>query len=79
MRAVEFEGMVSASGEIALPPVIASSIPAGEHLRVVVMWGLSEQEDIDDAWRASGRRRFEAAYAPDDSIYEQLADEASPR
>jgi hypothetical protein len=74
MRAVEFESTVSAAGEIALPPEIASSIPAGEHLRVVVMWGPPEQPDLDAAWRASGRERFEAAYVPEDSIYEQLAD-----
>jgi len=29
------------------------------------------------AWRAAGRERFEAAYAPEDSVYEQLIDDAA--
>jgi hypothetical protein len=79
MRAVEFESIASAAGEIALPPEIASSIPVGENLRVVIMWGPPEQPDLDRAWRAAGRERFEAAYSPEDSVYEQLIDELSPR
>jgi hypothetical protein len=33
----------------------------------------------DHVWRVQGRERFEAAYAPEDSIYEQLMDETSTR
>lgn len=44
-------------------------IPAGEKVEVVVRWGISGDEP---AWRNAGRRRFESAYAPDDSVYEQL-------
>jgi hypothetical protein len=56
-----------------------SAIPAGENLRVAITWGPPERTDFDTAWRASGRERFEAAYAPEDSVYEQLIDDASPR
>lgn len=75
MRAVEFESTIAPGGQIALPPEVASQIPAGEQLRVVVMW---EQSDPDLAWRTSGQQ-FEAAYSPEDAIYEQLIDDAAIR
>jgi len=76
MKAVEFESTVTASGQIALPPEVANEIPSGEQLRVVVMW---EPSNLDSAWRAAGRQRFEAAYSPEDAVYEQLADDPSIR
>lgn len=76
MKAMEFEGTVTPSGQIILPPEVASEIPPGEHLRVVVMWDAS---DSDGAWRNAGRQRFEAAYSPEDAIYERLMDESSNR
>src|SRR5207248_3931798 len=48
MKAVEFESTVAPGGQIALPPEVASEIPPGEQLRVVVMW---EPGDFDLAWR----------------------------
>jgi len=76
MRAVEFESTVTLGGQIALPPEIASEIPPGEQLRVVIMWDPSH---LDLAWRTAGRERFEAAYAPEDVIYEQLIDDTAIR
>jgi hypothetical protein len=76
MKAVEFEGIVAPGGQIALPPEVASEIPAGEPLRVVVMW---EPSNFDVAWRAAGRQRFEAAYSPEDAVYEQLMDDSAIR
>jgi hypothetical protein len=35
--------------------------------------------DESDGWRTRGRERFEAAYAPEDAIFEQLIDETSAR
>jgi hypothetical protein len=72
MKALEFDSTISESGDIALPPEVASEIPAGHPLRVVVMW----DSGVDTAWRASGRRAFEVAFAPEDEIYEQLLDES---
>jgi len=72
MKAVEFESTVAPGGQIPLPPEVASEIPAGEQLRVVVMW---ENSDSDLAWRNAGREGFEAAYAPEDAVYEQLMDD----
>jgi hypothetical protein len=76
MRAVEFESTGAPGGQIALPPEVASEIPPGEQLRVVVMW---EPLNLDLAWRTAGRRRFEAAYSPEDAVYEQLIDDAAIR
>ena len=61
MKAVEFKGTVAPDGQIAVPPEAAGHIPPL----------------IDDAWNSLGHQRFEAAYAPEDSVYEQLMDEAS--
>lgn len=76
MKALEFESKVQPGGQIALPPAIAAEIPAGENLRVVVMWDTGE---ADSAWRSSGRLRFESAYCPEDEVYEQLMGDASIR
>ncbi len=76
MKAVEFDGTKTPSGEIALPPEIAAEIPAGEQLRVVVMWDHSADAV---AWRATAQQQFESSYSPDDAVYEQLMDDPQTR
>ena len=76
MKAVEFESTVTPGGQIALPADVVGEIPAGEQLRVVVMW---EPSEPDAAWRSTGRQRFEAAYCPEDAVYEQLIDDTAAR
>lgn len=76
MKAVEFESTVAPGGQISLPPEVAREIPPGEQLRVVVMW---EAGDLDLAWRTAGRQRFEAAYSPEDAVYERLIDDSAIR
>jgi hypothetical protein len=76
MKALEFDSTVMPGGQITLPPEIAEQIPAGEHLRVVVMW---EPFGADLAWRSAGRERFESAYCPEDVVYEQLIDDIATR
>jgi hypothetical protein len=76
VRVVEFEGTLGQGGQIALPPDIAGEIPAGKHVRIVVMW---EASDLDPAWRAAGAKQFAASYAPEDAIYEQLIDDTAVR
>jgi hypothetical protein len=76
MKAVDFEGTITANGQIAVPAEIAGQLPPGESLHVVLRW---DRGDEDDAWRTEGRRRFEAAYAPEDAIFEQLMDETPTR
>ena len=70
MKAVEFEGTITADGQIAIPAEIARQVPLGEPLRVVLQWDGADDED--GAWRTQGRLQFEAAYAPGDSVYDQL-------
>lgn len=77
MKAVEFEGTVTPNGHIAVPAEIAEQLPPGEPLDIVLRWDAAADEDR--VWRAQGRERFEAAYAPEDAVYEQLMDEAPTR
>jgi hypothetical protein len=76
MKTADFTGELTSNGQIAVPPEIASQVPPGEPIQIVLQWGVSED---DVAWRAAGRRQFEAAYSPDDSVYEQLIHDASAR
>ena len=69
MKTADFRGEVAPNGQIAVPPDIASQVPPGEQIQVVLQWGMSAE---DAAWRAAGRRQFEAAYANEDSAYELL-------
>jgi hypothetical protein len=77
MKAVQFEGTVTPSGQITVPSEIAGQLPPGEPLHVVLQWRAASDED--DAWRAQGRQRFEAAYAPEDAVYDELMDESPTR
>jgi hypothetical protein len=76
MKMADFRGEITANGQISVPPEIASQVPPGEKVAVVLAWGVSEEEN---AWRAAGRRQFESAYAPEDSVYEQLVHDPSSR
>jgi hypothetical protein len=76
MRTADFRGELTPNGQIAVPPEIASQVPPGEQVQVVLQWGTSADEV---AWRAAGRRRFEAAYGDDDSVYELLIDDTPTR
>ena len=76
MNTADFNTELTPDGRIALPPEIASQVPAGETIRVMIHWGDNADEA---AWRAAGRRRFESAYADDDSIYEQLVNDPPAR
>ena len=75
MKTADFRGELTSNGQIVVPPEIASQVPPGEQIQIVLQWGASD----DDAWRAAGRRRFEAAYAADDSVYELPIHDPSSR
>jgi hypothetical protein len=82
MKAVEFEGKVTPDGQIAVPAEIAGQLPPGGSLHVVLQWDAGVDAagvDEDGLWRTQGRQRFEAAYAPEDAVYEQLMDETPTR
>jgi hypothetical protein len=76
MKTADFRGELAPNGQIAVPPEIASQVPPGAQIQVVLQWGISEE---DAAWRVAGRRQFEAAYADDDSIYELLIHDTPTR
>jgi hypothetical protein len=76
MKTANFRSELTPNGQIAVPQEIASQVSPGEPIRVVLQWGLSVDEA---AWRAAGRREFEAAYAEDDSVYEQLIHDTPTR
>jgi hypothetical protein len=76
MKTADFRGELTPEGRIVVPPEIASQVPPGEQIQIVLQWGASMD---DAAWRAAGRRRFEAAYAADDSVYELLNHDPSTR
>jgi hypothetical protein len=76
MKTADFRGELAPDGRIAVPPEIASQVPPGAQIQVVLQWEISED---DTAWRTAGRMKFEAAYADDDSIYEQLIYDPSTR
>ncbi|MGA3242591.1 MAG: hypothetical protein ABSG03_40635, partial [Bryobacteraceae bacterium] len=67
MKTADFRGELTPDGQIAVPPEIASQVPPGEPVQVVLQWNISAD---DVAWRALGRRQFENAYAADDSVYD---------
>ncbi len=69
METADFRGEMRPDGKIEVPPEIASQIPAGEKVAVLLTWGCCEEER---AWQEAGLRCFESAYAPDDSVYKQL-------
>ncbi|HTR34426.1 MAG TPA: hypothetical protein VMH80_00895 [Bryobacteraceae bacterium] len=69
MKTADFKAALTPNGQITVPPEIASQVPAGEPIQVVLQWDVSGE---DAAWRFAGRKRFEAAYSADDSVYEQL-------
>ena len=68
MGTADFRGEITPNGQMAVPPEIASQIPPGEKVALVLAWGVSEEE--------SGCR-FEPAYASEDAVYEQLMHEPS--
>ena len=74
MKTADFRGELKPNGQIAVPPEIVAQVPPGEQILVVLQWGTSED---DTAWRAAGRQQFDAAYAADDSVYEQLIHDPS--
>ena len=71
MNATEFESTLGGNGEITLPNEIRDAVPAGEPLKVLIMW----ESGSDADWSAAGYQAFASAYSPEDAVYEQLGDE----
>ncbi len=69
METYEFDSRL-AKNEIPIPPEVASRIPEGAEVRVILLLRTGE----DEAWRQSSLDRFADAYVDDDAIYESLID-----
>ncbi len=66
----EFKTAVLPNGQIAVPSEIAAQIPAGTQLQVVVT---CEVAVAADSYRALSTKLREAAYAPEETVYDSLA------
>ena len=77
MNAVEFGSHLATNDKIEVPPEVAAQLPAGTDVRVIVLWGMDEEEDAE--WRKLATKRFAAQYSPEDSCYEQLLNEPPTR
>ncbi len=75
MKSLEFDATLTEDGKISLPAEIAGAVPAGQAVRVVVMWEVAD----DGVWMEAGKRRFAESYCPDDAVYEQLLNDAPGR
>jgi hypothetical protein len=76
MKALEFEPRLEGADRIGIPSEVAQQLPTDSHLRVIVMWG---DDDGEDAWHKLAMEGLSSAYAPEDSIYEELANEPPVR
>jgi hypothetical protein len=76
MKTAGFRGGLTPNGQIIVPPEIASQVPPGAQIQILLRWGISADDAV---WRMAGRRRFEAAYAADDTVYELLMHDLSAR
>lgn len=70
MKTVDFRAHIAPGAKSLFLPKLRR-VPAGEEIDVVLRWEVSEG---DQAWRDAGRRRFESAHAPEDSVYDELID-----
>jgi hypothetical protein len=75
MKAMEFDAQLTSGDRIQVPLAVACELPESAHFRVIVLWEPGEDEE----WRKLTSERFLAAYAPEDSVYEQLIDEPPSR
>ena len=77
MKTIEFDTQLTTSDQIPVPADVAGQLPAGSNVRVILLWDADKDEDDD--WRRLSLERFAGAYAAEDSVYEQLADDAPSR
>jgi hypothetical protein len=73
-KTLDFRGKITPHGQIAVPPEIALQVPAGETIEVVLRLDVPDELQ---SWQEAGRRPFEAAYGPDDSVYDELMHDPS--
>jgi hypothetical protein len=70
MKAVEFQSQLSVNQTLAVPAVVAETIPVGRPLRVLV---LMAENDLDQDWEQLAALEFGQGYADSDVIYDDLS------
>ncbi|MFL5331574.1 MAG: hypothetical protein ACJ8C4_22010 [Gemmataceae bacterium] len=71
MNAVEFQTELKPDQTLLVPADVARNIPAGQSVRVIVLFGQTES-DVD--WERSVTTEFGGGYADSDAIYDQLSE-----
>jgi hypothetical protein len=70
MLAHEFETQLRADHTLAVPEEIASRIPPGRPLRVIVLF---QDTTEDEDWRRLTMEQFFKGYGDGDAIYDELS------
>lgn len=70
MHTLEFTAAINADNTIQIPAHLTHQLLPGTAVQVRLSWSTDPEAE---AGQALGRRTFEAAYAPEDEMYEQLA------
>jgi hypothetical protein len=70
MKAVQFDSRLNADKTLSVPPAVASDIPQGQAVRVLVLFA-DHAEDQD--WERLAASEFAKGYADSDAIYDQLS------
>jgi hypothetical protein len=70
MKAIEFQTQLNPDQALAVPALIAESIPVGRPFRVLVLIG---EDDTEQQWEQLAAMEFGQRYADDDAIYDELA------
>lgn len=70
MKALAFEAQVNPDNTLAIPSSVASEVPSGQMVRVLLLVPDST-EDAD--WERLGVTEFLKGYAESDAIYDQLS------
>ena len=56
MKTADFRGELTPNGQIVVPPEIASRVPPGEQIQIVLQWGISADDDrLARGWPAAIR------------------------
>ena len=78
MRAFEFRVVPERGKPLVVPSDLASSLPVGRPLRVIVLVDDPEHNEEDVAWDHSAADQFAAGYAEGDAIYDRLGVDEKP-
>jgi hypothetical protein len=70
MKTFEFQAPVSPSGTLTLPEEVASQVPAGQTVRVVLV--VEDDRDEEREWIRMGMEHFFKEDDPGDALYNDV-------